>query len=234
MVTGGHTPGTAQLAATASTSADPGLAVEHHELTCLGVDRRDPQNPLGPARATAAGWAITSRRTDSGTVGVVQRDGADALQLLRFGARLGHGGQKPRGGLVDARRGRQLGVLGRRLPGEHRLECAAAGDLRGHRRSCRRTDQDLDTQQCPGCFGGLVGDTGQHTGLPGDARQSPARKYQCTFRRHGVRVCHRIRRRARGQSRLLVLAQRLPRSPRRENPDQSRSRCSWKNANTRR
>ena len=82
IVTGGHAPGTAQLAATASTSSTPDVAVEGDQLAGADVDRGDPQLAVRPVvRRQPLGDHLAADRLGHGGGGVCDRP--DALQLLR-------------------------------------------------------------------------------------------------------------------------------------------------------
>ena len=116
IVTGGHAPGTAQLAATASTNPT---------LECRSSTTSSPVAvSIAVTRSTRSGqscagsrWAMTSRRTGSATVVSGQRDRADALQLLLLrGVRDRHRGDEERRDVVDVDTGVEFAGR-RRRPG---------------------------------------------------------------------------------------------------------------------
>lgn len=65
----------------------------------------------------------------------------------------------------------------------------AAAELRAHRRPGRCSQQHVGIQQRLRRGRRLVGDTPHNAGLLADARQSPAREHEWTFRCHRQRVC---------------------------------------------
>ena len=184
IVTGGHAPGTAQLAATASTSSTPDARSKVDQLAAADVDRGDPQLPVRPVmRRQPLGDHVAADRLGHGGRGAGDRP--DALQLLRHrGAGVGQRLQEQPGDVVDVDIRVDLLRLAGDLTVVQRVEPQAAAELGGDRRACRRPEQDVGIQQSAHRFRRLVFDAPQNAGFPGDSRQAPAGQHQSTLRCH--------------------------------------------------
>ena len=185
MVTGGHAPGTAQLAATASTSSTPesrSNTTSSPVATSIAVIRSTRSRPV--VRGQPVHDHLAADRFGDGVGG--QRDRADALQLLRFGgAGVRHRADEELGDVVDVDDRNRARRTARRSGGRtvRRASCR-----------CRVCAATVDPAEVPSStsaasrrlrrVGRLVGDAAQDAGLPGDARQSAAREHQSTLR-HG-------------------------------------------------
>jgi len=121
---------------------DSRVAIQCHQFACGGVDCGDPQYPLGPLVLGQAMFDHLASHDFRERFGR-QRDAADPLQLLGFRTRLHHRGEEQLGDLLDADVRVQFGRRRFELPLEQRVEAEFADELRGHRRSGRRADQDI-------------------------------------------------------------------------------------------
>ncbi len=184
MVTGGHAPGTAQLAATASTSSTPDArskATSSPVPMSMAVMRRSRSgHPCDGSR-----WAITSRRTDSETVAV---DRATAPMRCSFCALVASGSDSAfRNSSVMSSmstRGSSSFECPDDLALVQLVETQPATELGGDRRPGRRADDHVGTQQRVRRLRRLVFDSPQNAGFPGDSRQATACQHQCPLRCH--------------------------------------------------
>ena len=184
IVTGGHAPGTAQLAATASTRSTPDarskptsspvpMSIAVMRISRSGQSwRRQPLGDHLPADRLGQGGGRACDRPD-------------ALQFLRRrGARNRERLQKQRGDVVDI----DVRVDLLRMPGDlavvQLVKPQPAAQLGGDRRTGRCAEQYVGIQQRARRFRRFVFDPAKNAGLPGDSRQPPARQHQCSLRCH--------------------------------------------------
>ena len=147
MVTGGQVPGTAQLAATASTSATPddeSNTTSSPVSTSIAVIRRSRSGQLW----LGSRCSMTRLRTGSDTVAIPTATAPMFCSFLPSSrAALRHGAQEQLGQRVDVDAGIQLvGCLGE-LSLVELLERQRAADLGRDRRSGRRAHQDVGAEQ---------------------------------------------------------------------------------------